>query len=214
MEQSGFIESVRGRLALPDPGAARRAIEVTLASLGRALSPDEAAALRATLPPGAAAWLRARPPRNDDPAAFYERVARRSGLPLSRAREQAQAVLGVVAATSDPETLARLQRHLGEAWAGLLDARPAAASPPDAPSRRARPTTDTLAAGRPGSRRPLSEARPDRAHSESVASAEDPHGATKISSARGLAQERRGETLATARGERDEGRTLSTSGRG
>ncbi len=55
----------------------------------------------------------------------------------------------------------------------------------------------TLAEGRPGSAHPLSEARPERAQSQSVARADNPHGDTKLSSATGLTQEREGETLAT-----------------
>ncbi|HVK68207.1 MAG TPA: DUF2267 domain-containing protein, partial [Polyangium sp.] len=54
----------------------------------------------------------------------------------------------------------------------------------------------TLATGRAGSQTPLSEARPERAHGESVVRAENPHGETKLSSSRGLTQEREQETLA------------------
>jgi hypothetical protein len=57
----------------------------------------------------------------------------------------------------------------------------------------------TLSEGKPGSRHPLSEARLDRAQSNSVARADEPHADTKLSSARGLTQERLHETLAVGR---------------
>jgi hypothetical protein len=57
----------------------------------------------------------------------------------------------------------------------------------------------TLATGRPGSRHPVSEAHEDRAHTESIARSDDPHGDTKLSSSRGLTQERLRETLAEGR---------------
>jgi hypothetical protein len=57
-----------------------------------------------------------------------------------------------------------------------------------------------IASGRPGSTRPLSAANPRvLEHRHSVARNGDPHGDTKLSSARGLTQEREGETLAAAR---------------
>jgi hypothetical protein len=58
------------------------------------------------------------------------------------------------------------------------------------------PGRGTLAEGRPGSHHPLSEARPERAHSHSVVRADNPHGDTKLSSAVGFTQEREQETLA------------------
>jgi hypothetical protein len=58
----------------------------------------------------------------------------------------------------------------------------------------------TLADGRVGSHRPLSEAHPGEAQPGSVR-AKAPHADTKLSSSRGLTQEREGRTLAAARPE-------------
>lgn len=66
----------------------------------------------------------------------------------------------------------------------------------------------TLADGRPGSRHPLAETPPSRAQGESVA-AENPHGATKLSSTPGSTQERRHETLSEDAPDRT--RTLAES---
>jgi hypothetical protein len=67
----------------------------------------------------------------------------------------------------------------------------------------------TLAEGRPGSRRPLAEARPPAGQADSVARTDNPHGDTKLSSARGLTQEREKESIATGSG--GSRRPLSTS---
>jgi hypothetical protein len=57
----------------------------------------------------------------------------------------------------------------------------------------------TLATGRPGSRHPLSESPPPAGHTHSAARSDDPHAETKLSSARGLTQERHDESLSTGR---------------
>lgn len=53
----------------------------------------------------------------------------------------------------------------------------------------------SLATGRPGSQHPISESPRSDAHTDSIA-AQNPHGATKLSSSPGTTQERRHETLA------------------
>ena len=53
-----------------------------------------------------------------------------------------------------------------------------------------------LADGRPGSAHPLSEAKASEAHAESVARTDDPHAETRLSSAKGMTQEREQESLA------------------
>lgn len=57
-------------------------------------------------------------------------------------------------------------------------------------------TGNNLASGRPGSRHPLSEAKPNGGQSNSVVESTNPHGDTKLSSSKGLTQEREKEDLA------------------
>jgi hypothetical protein len=72
----------------------------------------------------------------------------------------------------------------GEAFAGQLPA----GAPGD------------LAEGRPGARNSLASGDPALlAHRHSVARSDDPHGDSKLSSARGLTQERDEDTLASGR---------------
>jgi hypothetical protein len=104
-----------------------------------------------------------------------------------------------IADALDAEARARVRRALALAIGALLSPREDGVPPPHPEPPRA-PAPGTLATGRPGSRHPLSEARADRAHAHSVVREENPHGATKLSSAPGLTQEREGETLASGRG--------------
>jgi hypothetical protein len=76
--------------------------------------------------------------------------------------------------------------------------RPTASAPPEAmrtvPMRKATPPSDnTLAAGRPGSKKPVADSA-TRGHQHSVVHSDDPHAESRLSSTRG--ETRSGRTLA------------------
>jgi hypothetical protein len=101
------------------------------------------------------------------------------------------------------EVVMLLQRHLPQ-LAFLFELRETTPEPesPDQVRPSERPDNrwdNTLASGRPGSRHPISDARPNRAHAHSVARSDNPHGDTKLSSSHGFTQERENETLADGR---------------
>lgn len=174
---------------------AARAVAAVLGTLGERLSHSEAGALADALPAGAAARLRAgRFDRDFDLEELYGRVARRAGVRLGFAVEHTIAVCATVGERLDAATRARLGRALPPEMLALFAVRPAVEAPPPPPRVGAH---TTLAEGRPGSRRPLSESAPPPAQADSVARADNPHGDTKLSSARGLTQEREHEDLAT-----------------
>lgn len=205
MRYAQLIERVVALAGLQQASEAERAVEATLPSLAEVLAADDADALRRGLPAQASRWLQVDTPAaerpSDDVDAFYARVADRSGLELGFAREQAQAVLAAVAEIADQDAVHRVTRHLRPELAALFSL-PHEGLGPRSHSPRSAPTpgaTSTLAAGRPGSRHPIAEARPDAAHAHSVARSSDPHGDSKLSSARGLTQERLDESLATGR---------------
>lgn len=177
-----------------DAAEAARAVDAVLAVLGERLGRPEAGALADALPPSWAAPLQtAGFDRAFDADELCARVAARQGIALGFAREQATVVARAVASALSDEALARLRRALSPDL-GALFARPEATPAPEhAILARGR----TLADGRPGSRHPLSEAAPRAAQSDSVARAANPHADTKLSSARGLTQEREDESLAT-----------------
>jgi uncharacterized protein (DUF2267 family) len=197
IEHATLIEHVM-RTGLPDRLTAELALRATIGALGPRLTKDEAEALASRLPePLAFIVARCEHEADLDADAIYERVGRRSGTPTRIAREQADIVLAALAAHLDDELKRRLIRALPEPLAERFRPHDPGEVPPH---RIAVPApTSTLATGRPGSSRPLSEARPERAHTESVARSDDPHAETKLSSSRGLTQERLGETLATGR---------------
>jgi uncharacterized protein (DUF2267 family) len=129
-------------------------------------------------------------------ARFYEQVAALAEVPVPRATEIAQVVCAALAARLDADTRAWLEARLPTAFATLLTSRESPSRPPVAPSAVRRYAT--LAEGKPGSMHPLSDARVDRAHRESVARSADPHLDTKLSSTSGPTQAREHETLADA----------------
>ena len=177
-----------------DAADAERALRATLAALGERLTFDEARSLALALPGDATLfWQESSYDADFDVAELYERVRRREGISLGRARERVQIVLAVLGSLLPEETKKLLERKLPAEVFALFDERAESAPPAH------RVHGHTLATGRGGSSHPVSEAAPRRAHSESVALSRNPHGDTKLSSARGLTQERLDETLATGR---------------
>jgi uncharacterized protein (DUF2267 family) len=165
-ERGGF-----GRLA-----DAERAILATLEALGGFLLPAERALVAAALPESFASHL-----EGPATASIVGRVAEREGVRPSIAKEHAETVLAVMVEDLDPEARERLRRILPAEVATALEPPPPSGHEPARPQPIARPT---LAGGRPGSLRPLSESSADRTQSHSVATP-NPHAARKLSSAPG-----------------------------
>lgn len=186
------LEGALARAGLPDPAAARRIVDATLAVLGERLTSDESAALAGCLAVPLREIVAASAYDADfDAAELYERIRRRSGVSASLARENAQVVMTALGRGLPDEVVRRLDHALPEELAGLLHERDVGEPPPAGAARG-----HTLATGRPGSRHPIAESPATRAHSHSVVREDNPHGETKLSSTRGLTQEREGESLA------------------
>lgn len=197
-----WIERIAALGALT-PWDAARALTATLAILGEHLTADERNRVARALPLRAAAML-GQPRPGAHPATFYDRVALHEGIAPGFAREHAQTVGRVLVERLPLELVRRLARALDTPIRDLFQEAPPEGIPPEhavAPSAR----HHTLATGAPGSAHPLSESAAPGAHQHSVGE-ENPHGATKLSSARGLTQERERESLSTE--EPDERRTI------
>jgi hypothetical protein len=116
-----------------------------------------------------------------------------------RTVERIQEVCAVLARVLPSALVADISRELSPQLRAAFEPRRASALPPPA-----RGLPGTIAGGRPGSTHPISEARPGSRHplstSTRAASLADanPHGDTKLSSARGMTQEREHETVAGA----------------
>jgi uncharacterized protein (DUF2267 family) len=194
MSHDELIEEVAAHAGVSRTEGAR-AIAALLATLAERLSAAESAALADALPDTLAAPLHSGCYEGTfDRDELIARVARREGVGLTFALEHAQSVGRVLAEALPPSLLERLRRALPPDIAALLAPPPVEAEPPPRT-----PYGHTLADGRPGSRHPLSEAARERAHSQSVARADNPHADTKLSTSRGLTQERERESLATGR---------------
>ncbi|MBI5547488.1 MAG: DUF2267 domain-containing protein [Deltaproteobacteria bacterium] len=195
MDYQAVLEELEERAGGLDREASERALRATLASLGERLLPLDLSFLAAELPAPFGELLRAR----ENPGEFtleelFQRVARREAVAEGFGREHALAVCQVLSRRLSPEVRFHLQERLPDDFAALLE--------PSEPPRQAvhlhRPEEPraTLSSGRPGGRRPLSEAAADRTQSGSVASEQNPHAETKLSSTEGLTQERERRTLA------------------
>lgn len=181
---------------ISDWSMARKTLGATLAVLASRLTDDEASKLASRLAPELARIVDGEDYDSDfDAAELYERVRQRTGAAPGLAREQTDIVLRALGEVLDEPELVRLARVLPEPIVRGLRGREEVEVPPHrsaAPARRS-----TLAEGKPGSSHPIAEAAPPSGHLHSVARNEDPHAETKLSSSRGLTQERFGETLAT-----------------
>ncbi|MBI2393736.1 MAG: DUF2267 domain-containing protein [Deltaproteobacteria bacterium] len=203
MDQNDFFDEVRHRSGLENDARTARVISAVVSVLAEALEPSDAHDLSRGLPVDLAGRM-AREPADasslSSAGELYDRVAERIGADRGVALEESQVVLQVLAEHVDPEVLVRVRKRLPQDLAVLLSPRPAFIAPPrNPPSIREVPTPrDTLATGRVGSKHPLSEAEPDRAHQNSIAKNPDPHGDTKLSSARGLRQQQLHDSVADA----------------
>lgn len=176
----------------------RRVIE----ALEEILLADELAMLRASLPHSLAPWVPHDAARvGSSVRRMIDRVQRLELTPRPVTLERVEVVCRALGEVLPTDARVRWLRDLPPAIAALFFADPA----PDAMSTEVShrvvtasspPVGSTLASGRPGSQHPLSEAAAGQAHRHSVARSDDPHADTRLSSTRGLTQERVHETLA------------------
>lgn len=148
-----------------DPGEARRAFDATLQAMRRGLNDDEADWLAVALGPALSEpLLRETYAGELTKEELYRWTKRYSKTRKSVAVEQVQVVCRALTELLQPPELERLRRHLPQITS--LFEIPDSEDPPSAPrQRRPEPPDPTLAGGRPGSSRPLSDARPDEARS-------------------------------------------------
>jgi hypothetical protein len=195
--EADIIQRMREAAPFGSDAEAKAALLSTLELVASGLTSAEREALARALPRD----LRA-PVRNAKPTApaaetrWLGRLALRDGVVASRALEAAEVACSVIGQVVPASVRARLAVALPD-LARFFEP-PAEAEPPPVhlghPPRR----PHDLAEGRPGGTHPLADANPlERAHRHSIARSDDPHGDTKLSSARGLAQERAGQTLST-----------------
>jgi hypothetical protein len=131
--------------------------------------------------------------REIEASELYAIVRRRANLGVGQAREGAQIVCRALGDALPDDLRLRVLDGVTGSVAELFRVRESV-SPPLHDQLGAQ----HLAGGRPGSQHPLSEAHARGAQSHSVVMEENPHAGTKLSSARGMTQEREQESIALA----------------
>jgi hypothetical protein len=209
MKYGDLVGDVARRAHFETTQAPARAVDATLLALLEVLPPRGSRLLlddlRGAPPALSAALAGERAPGSC--TEFYACGARRLGVPEARAVEEMQLVCAELARLVDPEVRGALVRALPDQLATLFQP----IEPHEAPPVGAG-TGHTLAQGKPGSSHPLSEARAGSTHPVGTAQPRarqpnsvaepNPHGDSKVSSARGLTQEREHESLAEGRSKR------------
>lgn len=206
MRYEHFLEEVREHTGVVTTSQALKIARITLRVLGEALLEHDRQNVAAGLPEPLAEALLAGPAgKHVSVRSLYDRIARREGVRPGFGLEHAQVVCQALTHTLRDETLLYLESRLPPDLAELFVERRSAHSsiPVVRPHHRNEAENihgRTLATGRPGGSRPLAEARPDNAHSESVIKSANPHCDRKISSSH--VQEDtlpEGDTMATGR---------------
>jgi|GEM_PF-2246509 len=199
MQHDAFLTRIRHLGRVHDESMAAQLATATLRALGPAL-PEEARGYLAThLPEAHRKDLHAEGPEQEGALlALFARVSELSGLPEPAVRDHLPAVFGALSEEVGDKDLPRLKSLAPEYLAPLF-----AIPHPDTgtrPPEYIHPSHgSSLASGRPGSSRPLSDASPSRGHRNSVAMSDDPHGDTKLATASGTHSEQLKRTLATGR---------------
>jgi uncharacterized protein (DUF2267 family) len=184
-----LTDYVLAHTAIEQRSTAVHWLEETLCAFAKCLTLSEAQRLSLELPPPASHWIRNVEHERmvGEPDALYERVRRRLDVKASAAMETVRVVVLAMARALRPETREWLAQRMGEAWAGLLE------EPSDTEGSSSRPARSlststrssdrarTLAGGKPGSQKPLSESAPEP-QPDSVAY-ENPYSERKLSSA-------------------------------
>lgn len=202
-DETALIRRIQTLTGIDDPSAVQRIGRAVISVLQDELPAHDRAWLAQRLP---APWAEAAHPSaielRDGLTEFYDRVAAREGIDPGFAREHAQSCCRALAEALDEDARRRLASRLPDELAGLLDVTSAGAGVAPGAERgapRAHRRRSTLSEGRPGSRAPVSEAAPRRAHQDSIARSANPHADTKLSSSPGTTQEREHDTLARGR---------------
>ncbi len=165
MTAESFINEVCWRTGIRAPESADRAIRAALSTVGGRLTAEDAQAVAEELPPVLAAMVGGVHRHAEfDVRELYAAVQEEEGSSPGAAFEHAKVVCEVLSEAVSEPTRIRLQSRLPPEWAQLFVPRQRPSVGEDDPFTPSRGVPaghgHTLADGRPGSRRPISEAVP------------------------------------------------------
>jgi uncharacterized protein (DUF2267 family) len=174
MDYEDLIEQVMQTAGLNKRLEAERALRATVSAVASCLSGQTRARWARFLPTGLHDDLKDAPHQADQTARqVYARVPAGEGVPQPYAMEHAQAVIRELGRLLDEDMRASLAHELPDELVALLREPERASRPVRTHARTPQPSGSTLATGRPGARRPLSESEPHAAQSGSVAEWDD-----------------------------------------
>jgi len=198
MSYEQLIDAVQDGGGLSSRVEAQATVDAVFEALARRILPADRRAVLTLLPDALRSTLkRERHDEEETLERLVQEIARAEGIRAGFGREHLDVVGAAMAATLHPDAVSALENHLPPPIAEILRPKPTPArierpTPLEVPASSGRHLSD----GRPGGTHPISEASADRAHLDSVARSDDPHGDTKLSSAKGFTQERETESLA------------------
>jgi uncharacterized protein (DUF2267 family) len=180
-----MTDYVMEHAAVGERKAAEALLEQTLAVFAGCLTRSEAQRLADDLPAPVSEWImRAEHGGDLGLEELYDRVRDRLGVKMGVAIEQAQVAVAAMARELRPDRRQWLGQRMGDRWKPLFEERRRPSSPSTGRVPRVRTEPDehrTLAEGRAGSSKPLSESAPSRTQPDSVAE-DNPYGDRKVSS--------------------------------
>jgi uncharacterized protein (DUF2267 family) len=173
---------------------AERVTRLVLAAIGVSLSPAARELIASELPSELGATIVAGADLGGAPGLVEQQVAA-LGMGPGHARELVASVCRVLVEALSTEAIVTVRAAVPASLATLLEAMAEPCESELLPPPAWQRPRDTLAGGRPGSHRPLSEARGPRAQAGSIASEDPhaphaPHAPTKLSNATGTTQAR------------------------
>lgn len=182
MSYETYLDSVCRRGGLDSAEQAEEIARATLSVLGEVLVDTDRDALADELPePLREALCTGQPNQEYELEEFYRRLAEVEGLNEGLARETAQVVGQVLGRAVDAEVIHRIRQRLPKDYVNLFVNLHEYARQPEGPlDHDAKANARTLASGRHGSEKPLSEAKPVEGQKASIAAQENPYGETKI----------------------------------
>jgi uncharacterized protein (DUF2267 family) len=184
IDGEALLDEVMWRGGIHDRARAQAAVDAALDAAAQHLGAPERAFIAGQLPARlAAAAQQPTPAAALRPGDLYAQLATTEEISLGLAIEHAKAACSSLAEFLDGEARALLARRLPRDWAALF-APVSFAAEADVPAGTVPGHGHTLATGRPGSRRPLAEAGLRAGQADSIATADNPHGDDKLSSAR------------------------------
>ena len=185
MSYEDLIDAVQDGAGLSSRTEAEAAVDAFFDAIARHVMPGDRRAVRALLPDALHSPFDQLGSHDDvGLSVIAEEVARAEGIGSGFGREHLHVVGVASVAALHPDAITALRTHLPEDLAVLFAPPPRAVRERKVTPIEVPRASRHLSEARPGGTHPLAEARDERAHTQSIARSDDPHGDTKLSGAK------------------------------